>query len=105
MNWKIQGVKVDLDLFDKMSKEIPHIASISPAGEHMMLDLDRAGGIPAVLKTLESKINTQNPTCTGLSIEENLKGVEVRDEAVIRPLDNPVHTEGGIAVLKGNLST
>ncbi len=99
-----KGVKVDLELFDKMSKEIPHIASISPAGEHMMLDLDRAGGIPAVLKTLESKINTQNPTCTGLSIEENLKGVEVRDETVIRPLENPVHTEGGIAVLKGNLA-
>ncbi|MDO9045148.1 MAG: dihydroxy-acid dehydratase [Methanobacteriaceae archaeon] len=99
-----QGVKVDLDLFDKMSKEIPHIASISPAGEHMMLDLDRAGGIPAVLKTLKSKINTQNPTCTGLTIEENLKDVEVRDESVIRPLDNPVHSEGGIAVLKGNLA-
>ncbi len=98
------GVKVDLDLFDKMSKEIPHIASISPAGEHMMLDLDRAGGIPAVLKTLQTKINTQNPTCTGLSIEENLEGVEVRDETVIRPLDNPVHAEGGIAILKGNLA-
>jgi dihydroxy-acid dehydratase len=99
-----QGVKVDLDLFDKMSKEIPHIASISPAGEHMMLDLDRAGGIPAVLKTLKSKINTKNPTCTGLTIEENLKDVEVRDESVIRSLDNPVHSEGGIAVLKGNLA-
>ncbi|MDO8869502.1 MAG: dihydroxy-acid dehydratase [Methanobacteriaceae archaeon] len=99
-----KGVKVDLELFDKMSKEIPHIASISPAGEHMMLDLDRAGGIPAVLKTLASKINTQNPTCTGLSIEENLKGVEVRDETVIRSLENPVHSEGGIAVLKGNLA-
>ncbi|PKL66378.1 MAG: dihydroxy-acid dehydratase [Methanobacteriales archaeon HGW-Methanobacteriales-1] len=99
-----KGVKVDLELFDKMSKEIPHIASISPAGEHMMLDLDRAGGIPAVLKTLASKINTQNPTCTGISIEENLKGVEVRDETVIRSLENPVHTEGGIAVLKGNLA-
>lgn len=99
-----QGVKVDLDLFDKMSKEIPHIASISPAGEHMMLDLDRAGGIPAVLKTLQTKINIQNPTCTGLSIAENLEGVEVRDEAVIRPLDKPVHTEGGIAILKGNLA-
>jgi dihydroxy-acid dehydratase len=99
-----KGVKVDLDLFDKMSKEIPHIASISPAGEHMMLDLDRAGGIPAVLKTLKSKINTQNPTCTGLTIEENLKDVEVRDESVIRSLDNPVHREGGIAVLKGNLA-
>ncbi len=99
-----QGVKVDLELFDKMSKEIPHIASISPSGEHMMLDLDRAGGIPAVLKTLESRINTQNPTCTGLTIEENLIGVEVKDEGVIRPLDKPVHTEGGIAVLKGNLA-
>lgn len=99
-----KGVKVDLELFDRMSKEIPHIASISPAGEHMMLDLDRAGGIPAVLKTLESKINLQNPTCTGLTIKENLIGIKVKDEGVIRPLDKPVHSEGGIAILKGNLA-
>lgn len=99
-----KGVLVDLDLFDKMSKEIPHIASISPAGEHMMLDLDRAGGIPAVLKVLQGQIETNNPTCTGLTIEENLKGIEVLDNSVIRSLDNPVHKEGGIAVLKGNLA-
>ncbi len=99
-----KGVKVDLELFDVMSKQIPHIASISPAGEHMMLDLDRAGGIPAVLKALETKLNTDVITCTGSSMEENLAEISVRDESVIRPLDNPVHTEGGIAILKGNLA-
>jgi dihydroxy-acid dehydratase len=99
-----KGVKVDLELFDVMSKQIPHIASISPAGEHMMLDLDRAGGIPAVLKALESKLSTDIITCTGKTMDENLKGVSVRDESVIRPLDKPVHTEGGIAVLKGNIA-
>ena len=98
------GVNVNLDLFDKMSKEIPHIASISPAGEHMMLDLDLAGGIPAVLKTLESKINTNNITCNGLTIEKNLENVEVKDHRVIRTLEKPVHSEGGIAILNGNLA-
>ncbi|MCK9151159.1 dihydroxy-acid dehydratase [Methanobacterium alcaliphilum] len=97
-------VKVDLELFDVLSKKIPHIASISPAGEHMMLDLDRAGGIPAVLKALERVLATNTVTCNGSTLKENLKEVHVRDDTVIRPIENPVHEEGGIAILKGNLA-
>ncbi len=99
-----KGVKVDLSLFDRMSKNIPHITSISPAGEHMIIDLHQAGGIPAVLKVLESKLNLETITCTGKTLQENIKTAEVRDGSVIRPLDNPFHREGGIAVLKGNLA-
>ncbi|MDL2246162.1 dihydroxy-acid dehydratase [Methanobrevibacter sp. OttesenSCG-928-K11] len=98
------GVKVDLDLFDEISKNVPHIALISPAGEDTMLDLHEAGGIPAVLKTLESKINTNVITCTGKDIKENIKDTIVKNTEVIHPLDNPVHEEGGIAVLKGNIA-
>ena len=98
------GIAVDLDLFDDMSRKIPHITSISPSGVHTMLDLDNAGGIPGVLKVLESKLDMEVMTCTARSLEENVKDAKVIDENVIRPLNNPIHSEGGIAVLKGNLA-
>jgi dihydroxy-acid dehydratase len=98
------GIVVDLDLFDDMSRKIPHITSISPSGVHTMLDLDTAGGIPGVLKVLESKLDMEVMTCTARSLEENIKDAKVIDENVIRPLNNPIHSEGGIAVLKGNLA-
>ncbi len=99
-----KGVIVDLNLFDEFSKKIPHITSISPAGVHSMLDLDKAGGIPGVLKVLETKLDMDVLTCTGGSLKENIKDAKVLDENVIRSLDNPIHSEGGIAVLKGNLA-
>lgn len=98
------GVQVDLELFEKYSKKIPHIAAISPSGKYSMLDLDRAGGIPAVLKVLENKLYDDVITCTGESLKENIKDSHVLDQEVIRPLDDPVHQEGGLAILKGNLA-
>ena len=98
------GVEVDLELFDEISKKVPHIALISPAGEDTMRDLHNAGGIPAVLKTIESKIDTSVVTCTGKTIAENISDVEVLDNDVIHPIDNPVHADGGIAILKGNIA-
>lgn len=98
------GVEVDLELFDEISKKVPHIALISPAGEDTMRDLHNAGGIPAVLKAIESKIDTSVVTCTGKSIAENISDVEVLDSDVIHPIDNPVHADGGIAILKGNIA-
>jgi len=98
------GVEVDLELFDEISKKVPHIALISPAGEDTMRDLHNAGGIPAVLKAIESKIDTSVVTCTGKSIAENISDVEVFDSDVIHPIDNPVHADGGIAILKGNIA-
>lgn len=99
-----KGIKVDLELFDLISKNVPHIASMSPAGKDTMLDLHEAGGIPAVLKSIKDKINTDLITCNGLTIEENIKDIEVENRDVIRSIDNPVHDEGGIAILKGNLA-
>ena len=98
------GVEVDLELFDEISKKVPHIALISPAGEDTMRDLHNAGGIPAVLKAIESKIDTSVVTCTGKTIAENISDVEVLDNDVIHPIDNPVHADGGIAILKGNVA-
>ncbi|MDO5847910.1 MAG: dihydroxy-acid dehydratase [Methanobrevibacter sp.] len=101
---EVGGLEVDLDLFDKISREVPHIALISPAGQDTMMDLHEAGGIPAVLKTLGDKIDTDQITVTGKTIAENIEDVEVKNENVIHPLDNPVHEDGGIAILKGNIA-
>ncbi len=99
-----RGVEVTLELFDSLSREIPHITSISPSGEHTMFDLDKAGGIPAVLKVLQDKIHSELMTCTGKTLKDNIKDSKVLDQRVIRPLSDPVHKEGGIVVLKGNLA-
>lgn len=99
-----KGVEVNLDLFDSLSREIPHLAAISPSGKHTMQDLDNAGGIPAVLKVLGDKILGDTLTCTGGSLQNNITQARVRDSSVIKPIDNPVHPEGGIAILKGNLA-
>ena len=101
---EVDGIDVDLELFDKISRKVPHIALISPAGEDTMMDLHLAGGIPAVLKTLGDKIDTSSMTVTGNTIEENLKDVENKNTDVIHTLENPVHEDGGIAILKGNLA-
>jgi dihydroxy-acid dehydratase len=99
-----KGVKVDLNLFDSLSREIPHLAAISPSGKHTMLDLHKAGGIPAVLKVLGDKIIPESLTCTGESLGDNITEAEVVDDTVIHSMENPVHPEGGIAILKGSLA-
>jgi len=97
------GVKVPLDMFDRISRETPHITAIRPGGEHFMEDLEYAGGIPAVLNVLESVLN-DCMTVSGMTIKEIASGSRVQDPEVIRGLDNPYHREGGIAVLKGSLA-
>jgi len=99
-----KGVNITLDTFDELSREIPCISKLSPSGKYTMMDLDRAGSIPAVLKVLEDKLNLDTITCTGKSLKENIKGAKVKDKDVIRPLDDPVDKGGGIAILKGNLA-
>ena len=99
-----KGVNITLDTFDEFSKKVPHITKLRPSGVHSLLDLDNAGGIPAVLKVIEGKINQDALTCTGKSIGENIKDAEVANEEVIRPLSNPYSKEGGLAILKGNLA-
>ena len=101
---ELSDVNVDLDLFDEISRVVPNIALISPAGEDTMMDLHLSGGIPAVLKTLGDLIDTTQLTVTGKTIEENLKDVVNKNTDVIHTLDNPVHKDGGIAILKGNLA-
>ncbi|HEX3013559.1 MAG TPA: dihydroxy-acid dehydratase [Methanobacterium sp.] len=99
-----KGVNITLNTFDEFSKKIPHITKLRPSGVHSLLDLDNAGGIPAVLKVIEGKINPDVLTCTLKTLGENIKDAEVADDEVIRPLSNPYSKEGGLAILKGNLA-
>jgi dihydroxy-acid dehydratase len=100
------GVNIDLKLFDDTSSRTPHICSLSPGGPHHLEDLDSAGGVQAVLKELvDGGLADPNVlTVTGASLGENLASVAVLDREIIRPLSNPYHPIGGIAILKGNLA-
>ena len=97
------GIDLPLELFDKISKETPHLTSIRPSGNHFMEDLEYAGGVPGVLSVLDSYLQ-DNPTVSGLTIKQIAKGGQVYDSNVIRSLKNPYHKEGSLAVLKGNLA-
>lgn len=97
------GINLNLDSFDVLSKETPHITSLLPGGKYFMEDFEFAGGIPAVMKSLESHLE-DNITISGMTVKEICKAAENYDEDIIRPVDNPYHKEGGIAVLRGNIA-
>jgi dihydroxy-acid dehydratase len=96
-------IDLELQLFDKISKETKHIVALKPGGDHFMIDLDQAGGIPAVLNRLATKLKDAR-TVEGESILAVAKRSRVKDANVIRDLSNAYHEEGGIAVLTGNLA-
>ncbi|PKN71241.1 MAG: dihydroxy-acid dehydratase [Deltaproteobacteria bacterium HGW-Deltaproteobacteria-12] len=100
------GIKLDLNLFNKISEKTPNICKLSPAGPHHIEDLDTAGGIQAVMKVISALgvINKKTLTVTGKTVEANLKNARVLDDNVIRPLSRPYSPQGGIAVLRGNLA-
>jgi dihydroxy-acid dehydratase len=97
------GVELPLETFDILAKKTPQLASMNPAGEHFMEDLDAAGGVAGVLKQLGDKI-IDNPTVFGLTTRQLAASIAQVDETVIRPLTNPVKKEGGIAVLFGSIA-
>ncbi len=100
------GVTIDLDHANAISAQTPNLCHLAPAGDTFMEDLDRAGGVSAVMKELTKKnlLDTSVLTCTGKTMAENLEKVVNRDTSIIRPLENPYSQSGGIAVLKGNLA-
>ncbi|HOO86708.1 MAG TPA: dihydroxy-acid dehydratase [Synergistales bacterium] len=100
------GLSLTLDRFDEISARTPHLCSMSPGGPHHIQDLYAAGGVQAVMARLVQGglIDGNSLTVTGKTVAENLEGVVVKDDAVIRPLDRPYHAQGGLAVLKGNIA-
>jgi dihydroxy-acid dehydratase len=103
---KEAGVALLLELFNDVSEKAPHLCSLIPGGPHSLQQLDEAGGVQAVITELVKKnvINTNVMTVTGKTLGENLAKVQVRDHSIIRPINNPYHAKGGIAVLYGNLA-
>jgi len=102
------GLDMDLDRFDRLSRETPHLVNLRPGGPHHILDLERAGGIPAVMKELAPMLSLDALTVTGKSLGENLEACKIvnplANAAVISRLQSPVHAEGGIAILHGSLA-
>ena len=100
------GVELSFDMANEISDKTPNLCHLAPAGDTYMEDLERAGGVYAVMAELAKKnlIDTSLLTCTGKTVAENLEGVVNRDPEIIRPLENPYSQTGGIAVLKGNLA-
>jgi len=94
---------IEIELFDEISKKTPHIVSMIPGGKYYMEDLDRAGGIPAVLNRLKDLLENAQ-TVSGKDIKDIANNGLVFDDDIIRPLSNPYNIEGGLAILKGNLA-
>lgn len=98
------GVELSLDDFDRISRKVPFVCNLQPSGKYPIVSLDDAGGIPAVLKTVEPMLNTQAMTCTGKTLAQLLEHWEARPGDVLKTLEKPQKAEGGIAILRGNLA-
>jgi len=98
------STKLCLDVFDRLSHRTPHICDLRPSGEYFMLDLERAGGVPALMKRLGKLVRGSPLTVTGRRVRDNLKFTKFYESKIIRPLTKPYHSEGGIAILYGSLA-
>lgn len=101
------GVQLTMADFNTIAERVPHICKVAPSGHYYMEDVDRAGGIMAILKTLQTKagmLHTDAMTVSGLTLGETLSSAKVMDEDVIRPIEKAYSTKGGLAVLFGNIA-
>ena len=100
------GVEIDLDRINQVSEKTPNLCKLSPMGQHFMQDLDEAGGVSAVLKELTDHglVDGSAVTVTGKTMGENVAAAAVKRRDVIRSVDEPYSTTGGIAILYGNLA-
>ena len=100
------GIDLNLDIANEISSHTPNLCHLAPAGRTYMEDLNEAGGIYAVMNEINKLglLKTDLITCTGKTVAENIEGVVNKNPEVIRPVDDPYSTTGGIAVLRGNLA-
>ncbi|MBE7375255.1 dihydroxy-acid dehydratase [Pseudomonas sp. AL-54] len=98
------GIEVDLDRFDELGRDIPVLVNLKPSGSHYMEDLHKAGGLAPVLRELRPFLHLDALTVTGRSLGEELDAVAAFAQEVVRPLDNPIYPQGGIALLRGNIA-
>ncbi len=98
------GLNFPLERFDEIGRKTPHICNVVPSGQLTMRHLEDAGGIPAVIKELGERIDLKAITVNGKTVGENIANGEVLDREIIASVDSPIHAEGSLAVLKGNLA-
>jgi dihydroxy-acid dehydratase len=100
----VAQVDMGLDVFDELSRQTPQIGRFKPASQFTVIDLDKAGGIPAVLKILSPLLNLDLPTVSGETIRKRMALGNTLRPDVLHPLGSPISPEGGIAILRGNLA-
>ena len=98
------GIKLGFDDFDEISRKVPYLCNIKPSGKYPLSVLEEQGGIPAVMKAIESKLDLDQMTVTGRTVRENLEGVPLIENDLIYPLSAPKREEGGLAILHGNIA-
>ncbi len=98
------GVELDLNDFDKFSRQIPLLANIQPSGEHFMEDLYYAGGLPALMNQMKKFLNTDAITVNGKTVGENIENTPIYDSNIISTFEEPFKLDSGIAVVRGNLA-
>ncbi|MCC8097481.1 MAG: dihydroxy-acid dehydratase [Eubacterium sp.] len=100
------GVEINLDIANEISEKTPNLCHLAPAGPHYIEELNEAGGIPAVMKEISKLglLELDNPTCTLKTVGENIENAVNKNTDIIRTVENPYSTTGGIAVLKGNIA-
>ena len=98
------GVNLSLNDFDEISRKTPLITDLRPAGRFLMEDFYFAGGLTAVLKTMQPILHMDHPTVNGMTLGQNVMNAKVHNNEVIRPLDDPISKDGGTTVLGGNLA-
>jgi dihydroxy-acid dehydratase len=100
------GLDISLEIFDEISRKSPNLCKLSPAGKHFMVDLDNAGGIPAVMKELDKLglIRKDCLTVSGRTVGDNIANADILDADVIRSVDRAYSSQGGIAILRGTLA-
>jgi len=99
-------IEINMQMINAISSRIPHLCALSPGGVNHVEDLDRAGGIQSVLNELRKTghIHEDCMTVTGRTVKENIKDAVILDDDVIRSIENPHHSEGGLVMLSGNLA-
>ncbi|WP_336161047.1 L-arabinonate dehydratase [Amycolatopsis sp. VC5-11] len=98
------GISLSLQDFDAIARRVPVLANIRPGGDWLMEDFYYAGGLPGLLSRLTDLLHLDRVTVTGRPLADSLADARVHNDDVIRPRDNPVASEGGVAVLRGNLA-
>ncbi|MGH9999291.1 MAG: dihydroxy-acid dehydratase, partial [Nitrosopumilaceae archaeon] len=103
------GVKLTLEDFERIRRKTPHIADMRPGGFYVMLDLDKIGGIPILMKSLMKKnlLNLDIMTVTGKTLKQNLESIQISfdsNQKVLKPIESPIHEVGTLTILQGSLA-